>query len=83
LTIALKLHRLNSDNNNRLALNRFIIKWAKNARDKKIFPRNVNPEIDWVLRVIFKQGIVIDAEIFFENIYLKTKSLLDGFEQSG
>lgn len=31
LTIALKLHRLNSDNNNRLALNRFIIKWAKNA----------------------------------------------------
>ncbi|MBH3259205.1 hypothetical protein I5P78_22635 [Serratia marcescens] len=83
LTIALKLHRLNCDKSNRLALNRFLIKWVKNARDRKIFPINVNSEIDWVLRVMFKQGIVIDAESFFENIYLKTKSLLDGFEQSG
>lgn len=83
LTVALKLHRQNTNTNNSLVLNCFIIKWARKAQYSKIFPKNVEPEIDWVLRVMTKQGVAIDAEPFFDNVYLKTKLIMEGLEWSG
>lgn len=83
LTVALKLYRNGQNNNTRLVLNCFMTKWAKKAKENKIFPEIIESEIDWVLKVIAGQGFVIDAEAFFDNIYLKTKFILDGIERSG